>query len=218
MGGTLTRCHSAAVDFAAEDWQGARKLGGGPPHSRNLEAKTLITKPSFARAPLAALLLASAFALAPAGPASAQAAKEVKKATHGAWDVVCIEGRDVCAMRQIGRDSQGNEVMAVTVRALKDVKADNGEVVPAAIDILAPLGVALKAGVRVKIDGGQERAAPFDICLQNGCLVRSPMGADFLAQMKKGSRAAMTMVAAQRGEISVSISLSGFTKAFNAID
>ncbi|WP_285672983.1 invasion associated locus B family protein [Paralimibaculum aggregatum] len=178
-------------------------------------------KSRFALAPLSALLIAGFLGACATGPAAAQDGqppKEVKKSTHGDWDVVCIEGRDVCAMRQIGSDSQGNEVLAVTIRELKDVKAENGEVVPAAMDVLAPLGVALKAGLRVKIDGGQERAAPFDICLQNGCLMRSPMSADFLAQMKRGTNAAMTVVAPRRGEVSVTISLRGFTAAFNDLD
>ena len=167
----------------------------------------------------AALAGLAALALT-AAPAAGQAARAVTKATHGDWSIVCAEGQpDVCVMRQIGKNAEGNDVLAVTVRALPpNTRADNGEVVPAVIDILAPLGVALRGGIRVKVDGGQERAAPFEICLQSGCLVRQPMGADFLAAMKAGQTAAMTVVSAQQGEVTINISLRGFTAGFNALN
>lgn len=164
------------------------------------------------------IALPLALALLGAAPAAeAQAVREVKKATHGAWDVICAEGQDICVMRQIGKDAKGNEVLAVTVRALKGVKAENGQPVPALIDIIAPLGVALRAGLRVKIDAGKERAAPYDICLANGCLVREPMSEEFLASFRNGTKAVMTLVAPQQGDISVTISLKGFTKAFGEL-
>ncbi len=165
----------------------------------------------------AAALLAAALA----GPAAAQQQPQdgVTTATHGAWDVVCAEaGSANCVIRQVGKNSEGNDVLVVTVRKLSDVTADNGEPVPAAIDIVAPLGVALRAGVRVKVDGGQDRGAPFDICLASGCLVRSPVGEDFLAALKAGNTATLTVVAPQQGEVAVNISLIGFTAAFNTLN
>lgn len=163
----------------------------------------------------------TALLLALAAPASrAQAPGEVIKATHGDWQVVCASGQDVCVMRQVGRDSRGQDALVVTVRALDGVTADNGEPVPAAIDIVAPLGVALQAGVRVTVDGGQERAAPFNVCVQQGCLVRSPMGTEFLEDMKRGVTAAMKLVVPDQNpprELVVNISLRGFTAAFGEL-
>ncbi len=167
----------------------------------------------------AACLLAALLGLGPAiAPAQEQQPDEVKTATHGAWDVICADGdAERCVIRQLGKNSEGNDVLVVTVRKLSDVTADNGEPVPAAIDIIAPLGVALRAGVRVKVDGGQDRGAPFDICLASGCLVRSPVGDDFLAALKGGNSATMTVVAPQQGEVAINVSLIGFTAAFNAL-
>lgn len=164
-------------------------------------------------APLAASLLGAAALATPA------VGQEVVTETNGAWQVVCSEqNRDVCAMRQIGKGAEGNDVLAVTIRALDGVTADNGQPVPAAIDIVTPLGVALRAGVRVRVDGGEERGAPFEVCIQSGCLVRSPMSEDFLNEMKRGSNAAVTVVSTQQGEVTVNISLNGFTKSFNTIE
>lgn len=165
-------------------------------------------------------LAAAAFLLAAAAAQPAAAQEQVRE-THGDWQVVCAEGQgDVCAMRQIGKGPEGSDVLAVTVRALDGVTAEDGRPVPAAIDIVAPLGVALRQGVRVTVDGGQERAAPFEVCMQNGCLVRSPMSEEFLNAMKRGRTARMVVVSTQQGgtEVPVDISLSGFTAAFNAIE
>lgn len=167
-------------------------------------------------AALLSLLLLAPVAISPALAQSQQVQGTVRE-THGAWDVVCDEGRGICAMRQVGKNAEGSDVLVVTVRPLTDVTAENGEQVPAVINIVAPLGVALRAGVRVTVDGGQERAAPFDLCLQNGCVVQSPMGNDFLADMKRGSTAAMKIVAPRQGDVVVNISLQGFTRAFNAL-
>jgi len=165
---------------------------------------------------LGALMLAAGLVLPLS--AAAQSGEGTTKATHGDWDVVCAQSNDEnCVIRQIGKNAQGNDVMVVTVRSLDGVKADNGQDVPAAIDVVAPLGVALRAGLRVKIDGGEDRAAPFDICIESGCLVRSPVGQEFLAALKAGNSASMTVVAPNQGEVSINISLRGFTKAFNSL-
>jgi invasion protein IalB len=166
---------------------------------------------------LARTLLAVAALLLPPA-AGAQTAGETVRETHGDWDVVCAEGRDVCAMRQVGRNSEGNDVLLVAVRALPEgTTTEDGRTVPALIEIRTPLGVGLRAGVRVQVDGGQERAAPYEVCVQQGCIVRQPMGEDFLAAMKAGRTATMTVVALQQGEVSVDISLLGFTAAFNSL-
>jgi len=162
---------------------------------------------------------ALALALAVAAPRAQSPTEEIRE-THGDWEVVCASGQDVCVIRQVGQDSRGQNALVVTVRELDGVTAESGEAVPAAIDIVAPLGVALQAGVRVQIDGGQERGAAYNICVQSGCLVRSPMGAEFLADMKRGVTAAMTFVVPsnqQAREVTVNVSLRGFTAAFNAL-
>lgn len=147
------------------------------------------------------------------------AAQEVVVDTNGDWEVVCSEAdRNVCAIRQIGKGSDGNDVLAVTIRSLDGVTAENGQRVPAAIDIVTPLGVALRAGVRVTIDSGEPRAAPYEVCVPSGCLVRSPMSDEFVSAMKRGSTATVTVVSTQQGEVKVPISLRGFTASYDALD
>lgn len=148
---------------------------------------------------------------------SAGAAQEEVRATHGAWTIRCAQGTDNCVMQQTGQGAQGNDVLDVRIRKLEGVTADNGEAVPAAIQIAAPLGVLLRAGLRVRVDGSEERGAPFEICIQGGCIVRDAVSTDFLNQLKAGATAQMTVVSAQQGEVPVDISLSGFTAAFESL-
>lgn len=165
---------------------------------------------------LRATLVATALAMAGHGPSLAQGQEEVR-ATHGDWAIRCAPAQNVCVMQQTGKGAEGNDLLDVRIRKLDGVTAENGENVPGAIQIAAPLGVLLRAGVRVQVDGGKVRAAPFEICIAGGCVVRDVMSEEFLGQMKSGSTAKMTIVSPQAGEVSVNISLRGFTKAFGSL-
>ena len=146
-----------------------------------------------------------------------QSAGEVV-ATHGAWEVRCVEeGQKVCVMSQVGKDASGKQVLEVQLRKLDGAKAPDGTPIPAAIQIVTPLGVLLPAGVRIKVDAKKERAAPFQVCTPEGCVVRQPLSADFLAELKGGANAAVTMVAVPQQEVPATVSLMGFTAAFDAL-
>ncbi len=181
-------------------------------------------------APISLALIALASQL-PSTPATAQQAqqsgqktaqqppKEIVKATYGRWQVVCIKGKDGdhCVMRQFGQTADGKKVLEVQIQKLKGIKTKDGKPVPAAIQITTPLGTLLRRGVSVKVDKGQPRTGLFEVCLPNGCILRDPVSAEFLGQLKAGSAAKMTFAALRRGEITVSISLKGFTKAYNKL-
>ena len=104
---------------------------------------------------------------------------------------------------------------------VRKVDEENAEIdgvqIAAVADIITPLGVLLEFGLRLSIDGGEERGAPFRICQQHGCLVREPLSADVIANLKKGNAAKVTVAAEGAGPIDIEISLSGFTKAFNSL-
>ncbi|MEM7238725.1 MAG: invasion associated locus B family protein [Pseudomonadota bacterium] len=149
-----------------------------------------------------------------AAPGLAQ--EQETRATHGAWKVICIAGSDRCAMEQVAKSSKGDDALLMRINKV-DAQAQDGTKIPASAEIIVPLGVILPAGLRVQIDTGKTRATGFQMCVQIGCLSQDVISEEFLADLKKGSTAKMTLVLPRDGEVSVNISLSGFTKAFNTL-
>lgn len=137
----------------------------------------------------------------------------------GDWSLVCEPGGEPpCAMTQLGKDPQGSPAIEFVVRKVSDDNAEiNGVKVDAVADIITPLGVLLEFGLRLKIDSGEERGAPFRICQKHGCLVREPLSTDVVAALKGGNIATVIVAAEGAGPIEIEISLRGFTKAYQSL-
>jgi len=179
---------------------------------------TRFFKQAAAAIALGALALSVPLGAQPAQAQDDAQEQEVVKAAHGAWDVVCSStNTDQCLMRQVGTTADGKKVLIVRIRKLDGVKTQDGKAVPGAIQISTPLGTILRAGVQVKIDSGEPRTGAFEFCIPSGCVVRDAMSEPFLANLKAGNAAKMSFAMLQQGEVSVDISLKGFTKAFNAL-
>lgn len=148
-----------------------------------------------------------------------QAGAEPDVTQVGDWSVVCQSGGGAaCAMTQLGKDSQGSPAIEFVVRKVSEEEAEvEGVKIAAVADIITPLGVLLEFGLRLKIDDGEERGAPFRICQKHGCLVREPLSADVISALKKGGAASVTVAAEGAGPIDIEISLNGFTKAFDSL-
>lgn len=140
------------------------------------------------------------------------------KATNGAWEVRCsIDKPDACIMTQVGNREDGKPVLRVAVRKTDGAKGPNGEPIAAVIQIDAPVGVLLPAGVEVKIDGREIGRAAYQVCDSRACIASEPVPADFVNQMKNGAKAVMSIMAVNGEKANVDISLSGFTKSFNSL-
>jgi invasion protein IalB len=157
-------------------------------------------------------------AAAPGGGTS-QSGGEPKVTKVGDWSLVCEpDGAPPCAMTQLGKDEQGSPAIEFVVRKIDDEEAEiNGVKVDAIADIITPLGVLLEFGLRLKIDDGEERGAPFRICQQHGCLVREPLSGDVVNALKKGNKATVIVAAEGAGPVEIDISLRGFTKAYGSL-
>jgi len=136
--------------------------------------------------------------------------------TIGAWQVSCAAGAE-CAMAQIGSDGTGTPILEMVVRKLEAPLEADGRTAIAVVDFITPLGVVLTSGLQLKIDSGQGEAAPFQICTEQGCLVREPVDQGLIDRLKKGNNANVSVVAANQGDVTATISLSGFTKAYNSL-
>lgn len=142
---------------------------------------------------------------------------ELKREKFGAWDVACPPSGDNCAMAQIGNDSTGTPVLEMVVRKLAEPLEVGDRTAIAVLDVITPLGVVLTEGLSVTIDGGRRESAPFQICTEQGCLVREPIDDDLVTRLKRGNTAEVSVVAANQGEVKATLSLSGFTRAYNGL-
>lgn len=152
-------------------------------------------------------------------PSEAPSGAQPEVTQVGDWSLVCESGGDsACAMTQLGKDEQGSPAIEFVVRKIDEEDAEiNGVKVDAVADIITPLGVLLEFGLRLKIDDGEERGAPFRICQQHGCLVREPLSGDVIASLKKGNKATVVVAAEGAGPVQIEISLKGFTKAYGSL-
>lgn len=150
---------------------------------------------------------------------SAGSASDLQVTQIGDWNLVCEPGgASPCAMTQLGKDPQGSPAIEFVVRKVDDPSAViDGIKVEAVADIVTPLGVLLEFGLRLKIDTGEERGAPYRICQKHGCLVREPLSSEVIESLKKGNTALITVAAEGAGPIDIPISLRGFTKAYGSL-
>ena len=122
----------------------------------------------FSRLSAAALL-----ACLPLGLSAQQAQQQpgsTLKATHGAWEIRCdVNSPENCILTQVGNRADGQPVLRVALRKTPGAKGPNGEEIAAVIQIDAPLGVLLPAGVEVKIDGAGIGRAAYQVCDSRAC-------------------------------------------------
>ncbi len=167
------------------------------------------------RAVTRAAAIACLGALCSVGAASAQqqqAPEQELRATHGSWEIHCIKGTDTCAMQQVGKTSDGQRALLVTIQRLAGVTAE-GQNVPAAITVNTPLGVLIPYGVRVRIDEGNVAPVPMLRCVPESCAARAPLAEQAVDMFKKGSKATVGFFL--QNEVLVDLSLNGFTAAYN---
>ncbi|MEL6216206.1 MAG: invasion associated locus B family protein [Pseudomonadota bacterium] len=153
--------------------------------------------------------------LAPLSAFAQQQPKEVKQATHGDWEIICVEGTDICRMEQYGKANDAQRALLVRLQRVSGVATNEGGQVPALISMLSPLGVLLPYSLRVQIDSGAQKRLPFERCLPQGCLAAGPMTDETVAELKRGNTMSVEFVF-ERKE-TAQVSLRGFTKAYNSL-
>lgn len=167
-------------------------------------------------APAAEAPAAEQPAPAPAAPQPTQPEAYVKE-TYQDWNVVCIklsEEREDCAMRQMLEDN-GNPVSEVTIAPLPASVREGA----AGVTIAMPLETLLSANLTVRVDDGPKKVYPFTFCQPQACYSRFGLTAEEIAAFKAGNKATVSIVplAAPDKTVDVTMSLSGFTAAFDAV-
>lgn len=138
--------------------------------------------------------------------------------TYGDWVVRCVapqavEGQaaptQVCEMTQELRQADsGQRVLAV---ALQSTEAG------ASLTLVAPFGLLLEAGLQVAVDEEAVTEGRFRTCLPGGCLSVIDLTTDVLDKFAAGNAATVTMRDTSEQDLSLSVSLAGFTAAWNRL-
>ncbi len=119
-------------------------------------------------------------------------------------------GARVCELyQQIDQQESGQRVLTFSVRI-----NDAGE--PVAV-LIAPFGLRLSEGLRIRISEEQIAHLAFETCLPEGCLVIAPMDDELIAEMQTGTEAAVILVSRQGEAIGIPISLMGFTAGLDRL-
>lgn len=79
-----------------------------------------------------------------------------------------------------------------------------------------PLGVFLRPGIALQIDGGEQKNYPYERCDPSGCVAGVPMTEALVAAFKAGNKAVITFHNGQK-PIPLPVSLNGFTAGFDSL-
>ncbi len=138
--------------------------------------------------------------------------------TKGDWNVRCVTGSpgeiDKCEIQQLIFLNENTPIADISIFKLPD-----GEIAVAAANVMVPLETLLTKNFRFAFSDKIVKEFQYSFCNQNGCLVRMGLLEEDIEAMKKGSVSELSITHISRPEatINLSLSLDGFTAAFNTL-
>ena len=136
----------------------------------------------------------------------------------GDWNVRCIAGNpgetDRCEMQQLLLLNKDTPIADISI-----FKLPAGGQAIAAANIMVPLETLLTKKFTFAFSDKSVKEYPYSFCNQNGCLVRLGLLAEDVEALKKGasSKLGITHRSSPDSSIDLSLSLEGFTAAFEII-
>ena len=133
------------------------------------------------------------------------------------WEIRCgraPEGQtDPCQMYQLLRDASGTPTAEITLFRIQGAPFAAGAM------IVTPLETLLTRAVTVVIDAGMPKRYPFKFCNTQGCVAEVGFTQEEVDAMKRGSggKVVIVPVAAQRTNVELTLSLAGFTAAYDKL-
>ncbi len=153
----------------------------------------------------------------PAGQAPPQGPVRVDlQPARGDWFKACGKAqvsatvtKDVC---NTTRDySTAADQPPVVAFAVQDVNKGEDQT----IRFLMPPGLLLQPGIRFAIDKGAQQEGKYVVCLPNGCFAEAKLKTSTTDAMKKGTLLMVLAKNTVNNEITFTLPLSGFGKAFD---
>lgn len=150
-------------------------------------------------------------------PTEPQVGEQYLREVFNDWALRCLkteDGVDPCQMYQLLSDDEGNAVAEIAIVSLQ-----GGTGAIAGATIVVPLETLLTEQITLRVDGGQARRFPFNFCNMGGCVTRIGFTDEDINLFRRGAAATLTMVPAGAPDqtVTVTMSLSGFTAAYEAV-
>jgi len=139
-------------------------------------------------------------------------------AKFGAWDLTCIKTnaeQDPCSILQVLTDETGNPTAEVSIFRL-----EGGGQAVAGGTIVVPLETLLTAQVTLSVDGGSGKRYNYSFCNPLGCVAQVGFTQEDIDAFKRGNAGTLSIVPAPAPDqrVNLTMSLTGFTAAFDAVD
>lgn len=129
-----------------------------------------------------------------------------------AWVKVCDTDPEaqkvICLLQQELRTDAGQFLANVTIRETP------GEARKTLI-ALVPVGLLIRPGVQLQVDGAQPQTANYSICFPNACYAELAIDNAYIDKMKRGGKLQMTAFNQQGRQVRFDFTLIGFTAAYD---
>jgi invasion protein IalB len=150
-----------------------------------------------------------------AGAAGIAGAQGIVKSIHDEWQIRCDTPPgapgEQCALVQ-SVTAEGHPHIGLTVSLLKTADQKSR-----LMFILAPLGVLLPPGLRLKIDDTEVGRTGYLRCLPNGCVAQVVMDDNLIRQLRTGQNATFVIFQTPEEGIGIPMSLKGFNEGYEKL-
>ncbi len=127
------------------------------------------------------------------------------------WRKVCTkqEDNDVCVVQNASIASTGQLLTAVGLITV------TGKVNNRMLQVTVPTARTIPPGVAMSVDGGQAQRIPYSVCMPDKCVAQVPLTDGIVDSFKRGGSVVFTSINFQRAANPITVSLSGFTAAYD---
>ena len=130
---------------------------------------------------------------------------------HQEWSKLCATPEDSqsCNVRYNLLTKQGQLITGVNLITIK------GTVNRRIFQVAVPSWRAIAPGIQMQIDDGKENTLAYSFCLPDRCIAEIPLSETLLSALKAGGDLKFVSTNFRNEKNPVSITLSGFTKAYD---
>ncbi len=132
---------------------------------------------------------------------------------ESAWTKVCNTDpksqKKICMTLQNKSTDTGQLLAQVAIREIEGEDRKS-------MAVIVPPGMLIQPGLRVQVDGGQQKAGKYNICFSNGCVGEFLIDDAFIDALKKGNNLVLTTLNQQNKPVQLELTLIGFTKIFES--